>query len=54
VGAGALSVSFVGRFGVADGCLSGVGDSDISTVALGDGEAMRPGAGVGEEYRLAV
>ena len=54
VGTGGLSVSLLGRFGVADGRLSGVGDLDISAVATGDGEAMMPGAGVGAGYRLAV
>jgi hypothetical protein len=49
VGDGRLSVSFVGRFGVADGLSAGVSES-LWTVAAGEGETTILGPGVGAEY----
>ena len=54
VGEGGLSISFVGRFGVADGLSLGVEDLAISVVATGDGVAMTLGTDVGAGYRALV
>lgn len=54
VGAGGLSVSFAGRFGVAAGRSLVDVALDVSVVATGDGETIAPEPGGGDEYRLFV
>src|SRR5260370_37983044 len=54
VGAGVLSLSLVGRFGVADGLSLAVGDVYLSAVATGDGAATTLVMGVGAGYLLLV
>ena len=54
VGAGGLSVSFAGRFGVAAGRSLVDAALDVSVCATGDGEAIAPGPGVADKYRLVV